>query len=349
MPHADAAARIDALVRRGRARGCMEVSRIDAVAEDLGLDDDEVDALYQRLGDEGVDLRDDCGRARAASGYANGDLARLTVDTLGLFLDEIGRYPLLTAEEEVELAKRIEAGDRAAKDRMITSNLRLVVSIAKRYQGGDLALIDLIQEGILGLIRAVEKFDWRRGFKFSTYATFWIRQALQRGIRARARTIRLPEDVAERERRIDRVHQELSGVLGRPPTDEEIAEEAGLGVAQVRVVRDAARVVTSLDRPIGEDEDATFGELVPAEVTGPEEEVVVSLGRDALRSALRRLSAQHRSVLTLRYGIDDDEPRGLTAVARELGVSWGKAKRLETEALAELAASREFDALREAA
>jgi RNA polymerase primary sigma factor len=261
--------RIDQFVRRARARGCVEMSRVERLADDLDLADDEVEALYQRLDDEDVELRDDCGRSRARAVYANGELAELTADTLGLFLNEIGRYPLLTAAEEVALAQRIEAGDPVAKQRMITSNLRLVVSIAKRYRGTDLPLVDLIQEGILGLMRAVEKFDWRRGFKFSTYATFWIRQALQRGVRYRARAIRLPEDVVLRERQIDRAHEELVERLGRPATDDELAEATGLSLAQVRAVRDAARVVTSLDRPIGEDEEAVLGDLVPAEARAP--------------------------------------------------------------------------------
>lgn len=341
--------RVDAFVRRARARGCVELSRVERLAEELGLADDKVEDLYQRLDDDGVELRDDCGQAGVSAAYANGELAGLTVDALSLFLNEIGLYPLLSAEEVVALAKRIEAGDRVAKERMITSNLRLVVSIAKRYRGADLPLIDLIQEGILGLIRAVEKFDWRRGFKFSTYATFWIRQALQRGIRDRARTIRMPEDVAVRERQIDRVQQELVARLGRPATDEEIAEATGLSVGQVQSVRDAARVVTSLDRPVGEGEETTLGAFVPATLRGPEEEVQLSLRREAIETALARLPEQHRRVLALRYGIEDDEPWGITAVARELGLSWGTVKRLETEALTELGDARELDALREAA
>jgi RNA polymerase primary sigma factor len=340
--------RVDRFVRRARARRCIEMSRVERLAGELDLADDEVEALYQRLDDEGVELRDDCGRRRAPAVYANGELAELTADTLGLFLDEIGRYPLLTADEEVALAKRIEDGDPVAKQRMITSNLRLVVSIAKRYRGTDLPLVDLIQEGIIGLIRAAEKFDWRRGFKFSTYATFWIRQAIQRGIRSRARTILLPEDVALRERQIDRAHAELVERLGRPATDEELAEATGLRPAQVQAVRAAARVVTSLDRPIGE-EEAVLGDLVPAETRGPEEEVHVRLRREAIDTALERLPEHHRRVLRLRYGIDDDRPRSITAVAEELGMSWPKVRKLEAEALAELGEARELDALREAA
>ena len=341
--------RVDRFVRRARARDCVEMSRVERLAGELDLADDEVEGLYQRLDDAGVELRDDCGRARAPAVYANGELAELTADTLGLFLDEIGRYPLLTAEEEVALAKRIEAGDRAAKQRMITSNLRLVVSIAKRYRGTDMPLVDLIQEGVIGLIRAVEKFDWRRGFKFSTYATFWIRQALQRGIRSRARAIRLPEDVILRERQIDRVHAELMERLGRPATDGEVADATGLSLAQVQAVRAAARVVTSLDRPVGEDEEAALGDLVPAEVRGPEEEVHLRLRREAIDTALARLPERHRRVLRLRYGIDDDQPRSITAVAEQLGMSWPAVRKVETEALAELGEARELDALREAA
>src|SRR6476661_3574511 len=203
--------------------------------------------------------------------------APMTTDSLQLFLNEAGRYPLLTAAEEVELAKRIERGDMAAKDRMINCNLRLVVSIAKRYQTQGITLGDLVQEGVLGLIRAAEKFDWRKGFKFSTYATWWIRQAVQRGVANKARTIRIPVHIVEREQKISRAERELVAKLERAPTDEEIAEKAKLPIKQVREVRAAARAVASLDRPVGEDDSATFGDLFASDEKSPDEQVEVEL------------------------------------------------------------------------
>src|SRR5205823_1536763 len=196
-----------------------------------------------------------------------------------------GRWPLLTAEEEVELSKRIERGDLEAKERMINSNLRLVVSIAKRYQGHGLSLLDLIQEGIIGLIRAVEKFDWRRGFKFSTYATWWIRQAVQRGVANKSRTIRIPVHIVEREQKIARAERALAPALGRQPTDEEVAERSKLPLKHVREVREAARAVTSLDKPIGSENEGAFGDLIASEQVQPEEEVHVSLQQEVLREA----------------------------------------------------------------
>jgi len=185
----------------GEEAGCLNLSEFSAVIQDLELEDEELESLYQELDERGISLSDDCGRATGADAtYVNGDLATATTDSLQLFLNEAGRYPLLTAAEEVELAKLIERGDVQAKNRMINSNLRLVVSIAKKYQGHGLSLLDLIQEGVIGLIRAVEKFDWRRGFKFSTYATWWIRQAVQRGVANKSRTIRIPVHIADRER-----------------------------------------------------------------------------------------------------------------------------------------------------
>ena len=218
-----------------------------------------------------------------------------TTDALQLFLNEAARWPLLTAAEEVELAKRIERGDKAAKDRMINSNLRLVVSIAKKYQGHGLSLLDLIQEGIIGLIRAVEKFDWRRGFKFSTYATWWIRQAVQRGVANKSRTIRIPVHIAEREQKIARAERELTAKLGRPPTDAELAEAAKLSLKHVNEVRQAARAVTSLDKPLGDDNEASLGDLIAANPTTVEEEVHVSLARgDAPQGARRAARARAR-------------------------------------------------------
>ena len=191
------------MLEAGEEAGCLNLSEFSAAVQDHELDDDELEALYAELEERGISLSDDCGRAAAADAtYVNGDLATATIDSLQLFLNEAGRYPLLTAAEEVELAKKIERGDLAAKNRMINSNLRLVVSIAKKYQGHGLSLLDLIQEGVIGLIRAVEKFDWRRGYKFSTYATWWIRQAVQRGVANKSRTIRIPVHIADREQRM---------------------------------------------------------------------------------------------------------------------------------------------------
>jgi RNA polymerase primary sigma factor len=239
---------IGALLARGEEEGCVNLSHLNELVAEHELDDDQVRALYDDLDERGIEVSDDCGRETEQSTYVNGDLAVATTDALQLFLNEAGRWPLLTKEEEVELAKRIERGDAEAKERMINSNLRLVVSIAKRYQGHGLSLLDLIQEGIIGLIRAVEKFDWRRGFKFSTYATWWIRQAVQRGVANKSRTIRLPVHIADREQRIARAERLLAPKLGRQPSEEEVAKQAKLPLKQVREVRHAARAVTPRGR-----------------------------------------------------------------------------------------------------
>src|SRR6266571_4748491 len=246
------------LIDQGEEHGCVDLSRFSELVQEAELADEELSALYEELDERGIELHDDCGREHKESTYVNGDLAVATTDALQLFLNEAARYPLLTAEEEVELAKRVERGDKQAKDRMINSNLRLVVSIAKRYQGHGVALLDLIQEGTIGLIRAVEKFDWRRGFKFSTYATWWIRQAVQRGVANKARTIRIPTHVVEREMRIARAERELTTRLGREPTDEELAKRTRLSIKHIREARAAPRAVTSLDRPIGADNEGTL-------------------------------------------------------------------------------------------
>ena len=194
---------ITTLMELGEREGCLELSEVARIIDAAELDDDDVERLYDDIHARGIELSDDCGLAAAPdSTYVNGDLADATTDALQLFLNEMGKYKLLTAEEEVELAKRIERGDKEAKDLMVNSNLRLVVSIAKRYQGHGLSLLDLIQEGIIGLIRAVEKFDWRRGYKFSTYATWWIRQSVQRAVANHARTIRVPVHVVERQQKL---------------------------------------------------------------------------------------------------------------------------------------------------
>lgn len=270
-----------------------------------------------------------------------------TDDALTMFLREVRSHPLLTAEEEVALARRIEEGDLRARDRMVNANLRLVVSIARRFQGQGLPLLDLIQEGILGLIRAVERFDWRRGLKFSTYATWWIRQAVQRGLADKARTIRLPVHVVERERRVTQSEIELEARLGRPPTDREVAEHAEMTPEWVAQVRSSARVVTSLDRPVGDDGDGTLGDLLEAEEPAPGPMEVVQSGmRDvALRHALERLPERERDILQMRYGLAGHQPTSGAEVGRRLGLSPDAVRRAEIRALRRLAADVELEGL----
>jgi RNA polymerase primary sigma factor len=338
---------IQTLIARGEREGCVNLSQLNELVAEHELDDDEVARVYEQLEERGLELSDDCGRESEQSTYVNGDLAVATTDALQLFLNEAGRWPLLTKEEEVELAKRIERGDREAKERMINSNLRLVVSIAKRYQGHGLSLLDLIQEGIIGLIRAVEKFDWRRGFKFSTYATWWIRQAVQRGVANKSRTIRIPVHIADREQRMARAERTLAAKLGRQPTEEEVAKQAKLPLKQVREVRQAARAITSLDRPVGDEGAAALGDLFAAEGAEPAEELTVSLEQDVLRRAVAQLPEREREVVKRRYGLNGDaDPKSLEAIGKELGLTRERVRQIEARALEQLAVNREIEALK---
>src|SRR3954466_11533326 len=344
---------IEALLERGEEMGCLNLSEVDDLAKRLEFEDDDLDALHERIDARGIDLTDDCGRTADTGNRVElkpEDLASSTTDALQLFLNEIRKYPLLTAAEEIELSKRIEKGDMTAKERMINPNLRLVVSIAKKYQGQDLGLLDLIQEGIFGLIRAAEKFDWRKGYKFSTYATFWIRQAIQRGMANRSRTIRIPVHIGQRERKIARAERELRTRLGREPSDEEIARETELPPEHVDEVRKAARTVTSLDRPVGENRVTALGDLLESDQSSPEEEVEVSLREETLRRTVEELPEPERNVIKLRYGIDGAAaPKPLRETGRQLGISAERVRQLESKALQRLATRREIDALREAA
>src|SRR6266540_862239 len=269
----------------------------------------------------------------------------LHTDALQAFLKDIGKVDLLTAAQEVQLAKRIERGDPGARREMVEANLRLVVSIAKRYRNQGLPFLDLIQEGTFGLIRAVEKFDWRRGYKFSTYATWWIRQAVDRALAEKARMIRMPVHIVERLQQMNRAERSLPTQLGREPSLEEIAEEACLPLQQARQVRAAARAATSLDQPVGDQEDAVLGDFVAGEGLLPDEQVELSLRSQALQQALAALSERERRVLVLRYGLADYEPKTLEEIGRRLGLTRERVRQIEVEALRRLASLREMESV----
>ncbi len=274
---------------------------------------------------------------------------QISMDSLDLFFRQVRLHPLLSAAEEVQLAKRIERGDLEAKDRMINANLRLVASQARRYQGHGLPLEDLVQEGMLGLIRAVEKFDWRRGFKFSTYGTLWIRQAIQRGLQNSGRTIRLPVHVAQRQVKVRTLESELRVKLSRDPTDEEIAAVAELPVEQVSEIRELTRNLSSLDQPVTEDGDSVLGDLLHSDRPEPAEEVADAMRDQQVAEIVAQLPDSERKVIELRFGLAGDEPKTLRQTGTELGIPAAKADELESRALRRLAERSELQALRSAA
>jgi RNA polymerase primary sigma factor len=340
--------RVAAFLERAEASGCVELSDLAELTESLG--DAEAEALSDRLDQLRVEVSDDCGRpAGEETSYRNPALAETTTEALALFFRDIGRHALLSREEEVALAKRIERGDLQAKERLVNANLRLVVANARRYENQGLSLLDLIQEGTLGLIRAAEKFDWRRGFKFSTYATYWIRQAMQRALDSRSRTIRIPGELAQRERKVARAERELSAELAREPSDVELAKRAGITLDQLASVRNASRVVTSLEKPVGEEGETELGELLAGGERSPEEEVEITLQTEAVRRAVASLPVLEREVVGLRYGIDGDVPRPVADVARRLNLPPTRVRDIESRALTRLGERRELAALGAAA
>jgi RNA polymerase primary sigma factor len=340
-----------ALLEAGEANGQLRQVELLEILEPLELDALETEAVYSELDRRGIELlvepepdaevEEKPKEKEKAPPPATAPL-ETTTDALQLFLREAGRHALLTAAQEVELAKRIERGEMAAKQRMIQSNLRLVVSIAKNYRNQGLPFLDLIQEGTLGLIRAVEKFDWRRGYKFSTYATWWIRQAVARALADKARTIRMPVHIVERMQKMNRAERTLWMELGREPTLDEIAIEASLPVEQAREVRAAARASASLDQPVGDQEDAVFGDFVAGDDPLPEERVEVSLRSQALAVALQALPERERQVLVLRYGLVDEEPKTLEEIGKRLGLTRERVRQIELESLRRLANLREM-------
>jgi RNA polymerase primary sigma factor len=338
---------VAALFERAEAAGFIDGTELTELADLLELEATDMESLYREFEERNIEVIEPAKEParEPTTPPRNTEGLETTTDALQLFLREIGRHPLLTAADEVELSKRIERGDMEAKRKMIESNLRLVVSIAKNYRNQGLPFLDLIQEGMFGLIRAVEKFEWQRGLKFSTYATWWIRQAVARAIADKARTIRVPVHVVERMQKMHRAERYLWTQLAREPTLEEIAHEAGLPLQQAIEVRAAARASTSLDQPIGEQEDAVFGDLVAGDDPLPEEETERRLQKEALDRALEALPERDRKVLELRYGLRGEEPHTLEHIGRRLGITRERVRQIEVESLARLASLREIDAV----
>src|SRR6059036_3174389 len=351
---------VKGLLAKGQQLGVLTHAEIQLATQELDLDETDLEELTQFFESQEIELVEDIDPATAASNEVErapdkrGRRAKkatldlrpdMTTDSLQLFLKDIGKVRLLTAQEEVDLAKRIERGDLDAKQKMVESNLRLVVSIAKNYRNHGLPFLDLIQEGTLGLVRAAEKFDYRKGFKFSTYATWWIRQAIARALADKARTIRMPVHIVERLQKMNRAERTLWTQLGREPTLEEIADEASLPIQQALEVRAAARASASLDQPVGEQEDAVFGDFVAGDDPLPEEEVEVSLRSQALTQALLSLPERERQVLVLRYGLDDSETKTLEEIGRRLGLTRERVRQIELESLRRLSTLREMESV----
>jgi RNA polymerase primary sigma factor len=340
------------VVERAQDEGQLSGDELTSLVADLDLSDEDADELRTELVELGVEIVDAREVVDAAADETPPPawFSPASVDALDLYLAQIGRTPLLTKHKEQQLAQRIEAGDEAAKRRMVEANLRLVVSIAKKYRGHGVGFLDLIQEGTIGLVRAVEKFEWRRNLKFSTYATWWIRQAVQRAVANQSRTIRVPVHVHDRIRKIDRARRTLEARLGREATDEEVAREAKLTLTEVQDADRLRPQTVSLQRPSGEDGDSELGDLI-ADRSAPDvtDTVADGLRTEALGRALERLTPRLRKILELRYGLYGGEPMLLEAVGREVGLTRERVRQLESEALAQLASMPDVEGLREAA
>ena len=341
-----------ALLETGRSSGSFDADALALALDELDLDAGQLDAFYSAVDEEQIEIvgAEVPEVAEAAPGREWDAEPEISTDTLQLFLKDIGRVPLLTAAQEVELAKRIERGDHAAKQAMVEANLRLVVSIAKRYRNQGLPFLDLIQEGTLGLVRAAEKFDWRKGYKFSTYATWWIRQAVARAIADKGRTIRMPVHVVEKLNKINRAERKLRAELAREPDAQEIARELDMPVEEVEQIRRSAQTPVSLEKPVGDEDESEFGHFLTDETAPlPDEAAETALRREALRAILDELSPRERAVLELRYGLDGQQPRTLDEVGRTFNVTRERIRQIEHQSLKKLRTLAERDGHRDVA
>jgi len=355
---------VKSLVTRGQQLGVLTFGDVASAVSEVELDESDVEDLYGHLEKSGIELVEDVDPAQKGGADAersDGKRGRkkkatldlkpdMTTDSLQLFLKDIGKVRLLTAAEEVDLAKKIERGDLEAKQKMVESNLRLVVSIAKNYRNQGLPFLDLIQEGTLGLVRAAEKFDYRKGFKFSTYATWWIRQAIARALADKARTIRIPVHVVEKLNKIGRAERKLVTELGREPTPDEIAEVTGIEPDEVDSIKRSAQAPVSLEKPVGDEEESEFGQFIADErAESPFERAAELLTKEALKEALENLSYRERRVLELRYGLGGEHPRTLDEVGRTFNVTRERIRQIENQSLKKLQSLAEAQKLREVA
>jgi len=339
-----------ALVRQGQEAGFLTQEEVALALDELELDTVQIDEFYKQLDELHIEVVESGPEEEEEPTKAQPDMAEVSTDSLQLFLKDIGKVPLLTAAQEVELSKRIERGDHRAKQQMVEANLRLVVSIAKNYRNQGLPFLDLIQEGTIGLVRAAEKFDYRKGFKFSTYATWWIRQAVARALADKARTIRMPVHVVEKLNKIGRVERKLLAELGHDPTADEIARELEIEREEVEQIRRSAQAPISLEKPVGDEEESEFGHfLADQSAAAPDEAAETTLRKETLKRILCALSPRERRVLELRYGLDGQHPRTLDEVGRTFNVTRERVRQIENQSLKKLQALAESQKLRDVA
>jgi RNA polymerase primary sigma factor len=334
------------LIESGREHGTLTAEDIALALGELDLDTGQLDEFYAALEEQQIEVVS----AVDDDGTEELEVVSASTDSLQLFLKDIGKVELLTAAQEVELAKRIERGDHRAKQEMIEANLRLVVSIAKRYRNQGLPFLDLIQEGTIGLVRAAEKFDYRKGFKFSTYATWWIRQAVARALADKARTIRMPVHVVEKLNKIVRTERTLRAKLGREPLSGEIGRELELSADEVEQIRRSAQTPVSLEKPVGDEEESEFGHFITDEsIELPDEAADTAMRKETLLKILSKLAPRERRVLELRYGLDGQHPRTLDEVGRTFNVTRERIRQIENQSLKKLRALADAQTLREVA